>query len=243
MNKFIIKSHLLLFFLFSNTIWAESKFTGLYVGGNFGMGSSKYDIAHDTGDSDRINGEKLDGEYIDGWNSTRGVGIQIGYNQLIKENYIIGLELQYSKFDENKILKHEVSNPERDWFKANLDDSRGIKFKIGYLFNKENLIYTTLGYQKFNYDVVNYNDRHNPADRDHIIKTKNIDSNAMTFGLGYSTFINSLPNTAFFIEGNYSNNNSKKRFDENEMSNDTDLGDYSKIDEIFLINLGLNYYF
>ena len=224
--------------LLSSKSFAESKFAGPYAGGNLGIGSTKYDISHDTGDN-----VAFDGEYIKGWNSSKDLGLQLGYNFQLNKDFILGLEVGYSKYDQNKKTVHEESNPERDWIVVNMDNSAAFKGKFGYIFNENVLVYTSLGYERLAYDLSNYNDRHNPSDRDHSIKSKNLKANATSLGLGVSWFIPKIEKVAFFVEANISKIHSEYKFSENEMSNDTDVGDYSKIDKSAKIKFGFNYMF
>jgi opacity protein-like surface antigen len=224
--------------LVSSKSFAESKFTGPYAGGNLGIGSTKYDISHDAGDTFASGGE-----YIKGWNSSKDLGLQLGYNFQLNKDFILGLEVGYSKYDQNKKTAHEERNPERDWIVANMDKSAAFKGKFGYIINENVLVYTSLGYERLAYDLSNYNDRHNPSDSGYSIKSKNLKANATSLGLGVSWFIPKIEKVAFFAEANISKIHSEYKFSQQEMSQDTDVGDYSKIDKSAKFKFGFNYMF
>ena len=60
------------------------------------------------------------------------------------------------------------------------------------------------------------------------------------------TFLSSkffIEKVAFFAEANISKIHSEYKFSLNEMSDDTDVGDYSKIDKSAKIKFGFNYMF
>jgi opacity protein-like surface antigen len=224
--------------LVSSKSFAESKFTGPYAGGNLGIGSTKYDISHDAGDTFASGGE-----YIKGWNSSKDLGLQLGYNFQLNKDFILGLEVGYSKYDQNKKTAHEERNPERDWIVANMDKSAAFKGKFGYIINENVLVYTSLGYERLAYDLSNYNDRHDPSDSGYSIKSKNLKANATSLGLGVSWFIPKIEKVAFFAEANISKIHSEYKFSQQEMSQDTDVGDYSKIDKSAKFKFGFNYMF
>lgn len=225
--------------LLSSKSFAESKFTGPYAGVNLGVGSTKYDISHDAGDA-----YASGGEYIKGWNSSKDLGLQLGYNFQLNNDFILGLEVGYSKYDQNKKTAHEERYPDRDWIVVNMDNSAAFKGKFGYIINENVLVYTSLGYERLAYDLSNYNDRHDPSDLvGYSIKSKNLKANATSLGLGVSWFIPKIEKVAFFAEANISKIHSEYRFSENEMSQDTDVGDYSKIDKSAKIKFGFNYMF
>ena len=200
--------------LVSSKSFAESKFTGPYAGGNLGIGSTKYDISHDAGDTFASGGE-----YIKGWNSSKDLGLQLGYNFQLNKDFILGLEVGYSKYDQNKKTAHEERNPERDWIVANMDKSAAFKGKFGYIINENVLVYTSLGYERLAYDLSNYNDRHDPSDSGYSIKSKNLKANATSLGLGVSWFIPKIEKVAFFAEANISKIHSEYKFSQQDKYN------------------------
>ena len=93
------------------------------------------------------------------------------------------------------------------------------------------------------YDLSNYNDRHDPSDSGYSIRSKNLKANATSLGLGVSWFIPKIEKVAFFAEANISKIHSEYKFSQQEMSQDTDVGDYSKIDKSAKFKFGFNYMF
>ena len=143
MNKKLLISLLLL----SSNIWA-----GSFEGNYFGVDLS-YMEADDIGKEYDLDGT---------WNLWKqdikpkgaGLGLNIGHNWIINNQYLVGLEFNYKKyFARDRVNQYAVDdgrictgNPVQCRFDSKVNQSASLIGKLGYLLNDNAVIYGLGGY-------------------------------------------------------------------------------------------------
>lgn len=175
------KNGLVLFLaVISMGVMADNNFSGPYAGFSIGyVKSQDQNMEFDRG-------------ILSGW-STKStpdgslLGLTVGYNKLLDNNILIGIESDFEYRNANDTGVYEkLGVPNPDYFiKTDVHNAASVRIRAGYLFNKEQtLLYITGGYARAKIERTYFDTSTAPFSQS-ITKSQN----GWTAGIGLEHFV------------------------------------------------------
>lgn len=168
--------------------------SGLYVGSYTGYSQAQTDLIeyYTSGSRTYLTGDLAPESYL--------YGLILGYDWKINNKWVVGLALDYAGRDSHNTIEYQLNNGVIDTkfaFGSKIKSSYSIRARLGYILNKDYLVYLTTGVAKANikFSVI---DNLNST-----TVSKNISSTGYVVGLGAN--YNLDDNFKLFSEYRYAN--------------------------------------
>jgi opacity protein-like surface antigen len=138
----------------------------------------------------------------------------------------------------NKVTGVSAAAPD-DYITFDSDYMMTLRGKLGYLVTDRTLVYGTAGAANYKTKFTNYND----MDVTPEVGSKSFRSTDLVVGAGITWFTPYSDKASVNLETLYYTGGKKEKFSEDQLSSDTDLGDYAEVKKSALVKIGLNYSF
>ena len=242
-GKYILKLKSTLFLLAlsicaQNSAMAEEQlFNKFYLGAGASAGFTQFDAVHDSGE---LPGNPEDAEFINkSWDFSGGGYAQVGKDWQLNNSWVAGLVFDYNHLN-NKVTGRESDDPEEDFIRFKGENMMTLRGRLGYLVTDRTMLYGTAGVASYKAKFSAYD---NMDDVSSNTGSKKIRSTDLIFGGGITWFTPSSDNFSVNLEALYYTGGDKKRFSEDSVSIDTDLGDFAQVRKAATLKLGVNYSF
>ncbi len=203
-------------------------FDRYYIGGGTGIAVTEFSSKADRDDFPASDQESFHSKH----GSAVMSYIQLGKDWQLDNEIIVGAIIDYSWFN-NRYRKHGLTG---DFATVSSHDSYSIKIKLGYPLNQRTLAYGILG-------VGSLRGKFKFQDDNGSSGTKSLNGARMILGGGINYFTPYSDNWSLSLEALYYPSGPKTSVDENELSTDTDSGDFGLINGMYMIKAGINYSF
>jgi opacity protein-like surface antigen len=231
--KKIYPFKLVLIFLFLVPVILHAKgidlFDRYYIGGGTGLASSQF--SSDADHTDNNGYENFENKRDSGMMGF----IQLGKDWQLENDIVFGIVLDYSMFDDSHSEYGGGSPP--DIAKVSSNDSYALKVKLGYLLNDRTLAYGILGVGSLRgeFKFTNGSNGSNGS--------KDFSGANMILGAGINYFTPYSDNWSLTFEALYYPSGPKTSVGDDELSTDTDDGDFGLINGMYMLKAGINYSF
>jgi opacity protein-like surface antigen len=235
-----IFSLLVLSFFAQNSAMAEEQlFNRFYVGAGVNAGWTQFDALHDSSELREEDPDPEDAEYINkNWDFSGGGYAQIGKDWQLNNSWVAGVVFDYNHLN-NKVTGREPSTPAAEYITFDSDYMMTLRGKLGYLLTDRTLVYGTAGVANYKTKFTNYNDLNSDAE----VGSKSFRSTDFVVGAGITWFTPYSDKVSVNVEALYYTGGKKEKFSQNQLSDDTDVGDYAEVKKSALVKIGLNYSF
>ena len=202
--------------------WRVYWYIGVHVGEGKNDTSGIFDSAGSEADLSTLDGRDL------------VYGLQAGYN-IQKGHMVYGIEVSYSEMDLDE--KTPVDD-EGNWHKLKMDEYWGIRAKVGHLVNNDNtLIYLTAGYAEIDSEI-RVELPESPGSGE--TNKKGFTTDAWTLGLGVEHAVTEA--VSIKAEALWMDLDEKVNLDLSTLD-DADSGDHLSLDDMWVLQVGINYNF
>ena len=218
---------------------SPASFEGFYAGAFAGYGAAKIEGIQDSGETVACErggvacpeqAEQFDGD----WQGTAAVGGYFGYN-MQHSSFVFGLEgdIGFGDINDEAVDAegNDLATQEVEWFGS-------LRGRLGMLAGEATMVYATggVGYISTVYTAYNNIDRSSRQ-----INDEHIGAFTAVVGAGVEHLVNE--HVALRLEGMYFFPTSEHEFDEDELSDDMDDGDYAQIGGLYQVRAGLSFKF
>ena len=222
-----------------NSYAKENLFDRFYVGGGVNSGWTQFDAVHDSSEI-RDDDTPEDAEFINkNWNFSGGGYAQVGKDWQLNNSWVTGLVFDYNHLN-NKVTGREADDPEEDFIRFKGENMMTLRGRLGYLVTDRTMLYGTAGVASYKAKFSAYDDMDKIGNN---TGSKKIRSTDFIFGGGITWFTPSSDNFSVNLEALYYTGGDKKRFSDDSVSSDTDLGDFAQVRKAATLKLGANYSF
>lgn len=220
-----------------NSAMAEEQlFNKFYLGAGANAGFTQFDAVHDS--SEARNGYPEYTEFINkNWDFSGGGYAQVGKDWQLNNSWVAGIVFDYNHLN-NKVTGVSAAAPD-DYITFDSDYMMTLRGKLGYLVTDRTLVYGTAGVANYKTKFTNYNDMDIAPE----VGSKSFRSTDLVVGAGITWFTPYSDKASVNIETLYYTGGKKENFSEDQLSSDTDRGDYAQVKKSALVKIGLNYSF
>ena len=217
-----------------NSAMAEEQlFNKFYLGGGANAGFTQFNALHDS--SEVRTGDPEYAEFINkNWDFSGGGYAQVGKDWQLNNSWVAGIVFDYNHLN-NKV----TGVSDEDYITFDSDYMMTLRGKLGYLVTDRTLVYGTAGVANYKTKFTNYNDMVDDPE----VGSKSFRSNDLVVGAGITWFTPYSDKVSVNLETLYYTGGKKEKFSEDQLSSDTDRGDYAQVKKSALVKIGLNYSF
>jgi len=223
-----------------NSAMAEEQlFNKFYLGAGANAGFTQFDAVHDSSELREETPDPEQAEFINkNWDFSGGGYAQVGKDWQLNNSWVAGIVFDYNHLN-NKVTGRSAAAPTSDYIAFDSDYMMTLRGKLGYLVTDRALVYGTLGAANSKTKFTNYNDMQDDAE----VGSKSFRSTDLVVGAGITWFTPYSDKVSVNLETLYYTGGKKEKFSENQLSSDTDTGDYAQVKKSALVKIGLNYSF